>query len=67
MERFKFSDYGVAWPEWFVDLIEKDKVQATSDVDLSFENGDDWKNNLIYIAFYGHQMEYLMLMKVTRL
>lgn len=52
MEKFKFNGYYTSsWPDWFVDLIGKDKARVTSDIDLSFENGDDWKNNLIYIAF----------------
>ena len=42
MDKFEFSGYIPSWPDWFIDLVKKDKALVTRDPDPTCENDDDW-------------------------
>ncbi len=51
MEKFKFSGYIPSWPDWFEDLVEKDKVLVTTDTDPTYENDDNWQEYWVNVAY----------------
>lgn len=51
MEKFEFNGPLSSWPDWFDDLVEKNKAWITTDTDPAYENDDDWQEYWIYIAY----------------